>query len=65
MDHIVQEMDDSATSNHPVTTQESETTIKHNQVTNSNGNLSKSKKSKIRVKIEKYNEAVLRAKSMK
>ena len=41
MDHIVPEMDDSATSHHPVTTQGSDTTVKLNKVTNPNEMLSK------------------------
>ena len=41
MDHIVPEMDDSATSHHPITTQGSDATIKLNKVTNQNENPSK------------------------
>ena len=66
MDLFVPETDGSAERHHEITTQWSNATIRLSKVTNSNPNSMKIKKDKrIRVKIEKYNEAILRANSMK
>lgn len=65
MDQMLQlDMEDSMSTVKPATTQCSDATIKLAKVLNNQDELGKTTKSKIRVKIEKYNELKLRGNSV-
>lgn len=58
------DVEDSTTSHNPITAQCSDATIRITKVLNQQDELNKTAKSKIRVKIQKYNELAMRGNSV-
>ena len=58
------DMEDSITTHNPITTQCSDATIRLTKVLNQQDEFNKTTKSKIKVKIQKYNELAMRGNSV-